>query len=292
MRTFALIALLIGSCFGSQDIHAQDIDSGDLYLVQTVFVDKLGSSLQSSRCRSLLRNKLAGNGFVITNDKKKADAILKGSLSISTEHKWGDRFLVVEVALQLRSKHGEELWYGSYSTGRNLKLPRKDDVQELTDKVAKSLHKAREDSLNASREGRVEHVFLVWTPGDTQLVLGSAGPKSEVSEEELAKLKALGLKGQLKVVHTGIDGAGPSKTRLLIVMRQQVADGPAEFSLSGQSLILIIQMEDAWITEPSALPSSKSKLRIFPITFDKTGFTLDRENSGIQFQFAFQWPKD
>lgn len=291
LRIFATIALLIGICFGSQAIHAQDVDSGDLYLVQTVFVDKIGSSLQSSRFRSLLRKKLAGNGFVITNDKEKADAILKGSLSISTEQKWGDRFLMAEVALHLRSKHGEELWYGSYSTGRNLRFRSKDVVQELTDNVAKSLHEAWEGSLNASSDGRVEHVFLVWTPGDTQLVLGSGGPKSEVTEEDLSKLKALGLKGQLKVAHTGIEGSGPSKTRVLIVMHQQLADG-AEFSLSGQSPMLIIQMRDTWITEPSPLPFSKSKLRIWPITFNETGFTLDRENSGIQFQFAFKWPKE
>jgi hypothetical protein len=292
LRFFATIVLFIGICFGTQAIYAQEIDSGDLYLVHTLFVDKVGSSLQSSRFRALVRKKLSANGFVITDDRKSADAVLKGSLSISIERKWGDQFLVTEAALHLRSKRGEELWHATYSTGRNLNLPRTDFVQELTDHVARSLHEAWEGSLSASNDGRVEHVFLVWTPADTQLMLANSGRKSDVTAEELSKLKALGVKGQLRVAHTGIEGSGSSKTRVLIVMQHQVANGPADFSLSRESLILIIQMGDGWVTEPSPLPFSKSKLRVLPITFNQTGFTLDRENAGIQFQFAFTWPKE
>lgn len=290
LRIFAIILVFVGICFGAQAIHAQDVDGGDLYLVRSLFLDKIGGSLQSTRFRSLLRKKLAANGFEITHEIGKADAVLKGSLSVYVQKKWGDRFLVTEVALHLRSKRGKELWYGSYSTGHNLSLGRKDFVQELTDDAAKSLKKAREGSLSASRDGRVKHVFLVWKPDDTPLVLGES-PKS-VTQEELSKLKALGLKGQLKVAHTGIGGSGPSKTRVLIVMHQQLADGPVEFSLSGQSVMLVVQMGDTWLTEPSPLPFSKSKLRIVPITINETGVTLDRENSGIQFQFALKWSKE
>ncbi len=277
---------------GAQINCAQDSDIGELYLIRKVRVDRILGSNQSARFRSLLQSKIAAKGFVITNDEEKADAILKGSLSVHREKRRGDWFLNAKAEVRLESRSGNQLWNSSQLLGQNLSFGRRDLVEELGDHIANSLHNAWKGSLQASRDGRVEYVFLVWERSDKQLTLRGERTKSDITDEELSKLKVLGLHGNLQVAHTGIEGSGPAKIRLIIVMYQPLYAGPLEFSLTRQSSMLIIQTEDGWITDPSPIPFAKSKLRILPIASDETGFTLDRENSGLQFQFAFKWPRD
>src|SRR6266511_1227809 len=277
--------------FGAQINCAQD-SRGELYLIRKVFVDRIAGSNQSARFRSALQRRIAAQGFVITTQEENADAIWEGSLLVYKEKKHGDWFLNAKAEVRLRSRRGNQLWYADQLLGENLSFGRRDLVEELADHIATGFHNAWEGSLQVSRDGRVEHVLLYWERSDKQLTLGSERTQSDITEEELSTLKALGLHGNLKVAHTGIEGSGRSNIRVIIVMHQPLYDGPLEFSLTKQSSMFIIQMEDRWITDPSPIPFSKSKLRILPIASDQTGFTLDRENAGIQFQFDFKWPRE
>ncbi len=291
MRLFIMAVLLIGLHLIPQCVKAsvQDFDRNEMYLVKRIYVDKMGSSEESPRFRLLLKRRIAAKGFVIVNTPKAADAILTGTISAYVARDCDLYCRTIDVKLRLKSATGNILTSAEYTTGRDKGFHSKDGAQRTADHFVNSLRKHWDWSLNASREGQVEYVFVVWKPNDQELFVSNEVPsKGRLTNEELLKLKSLGLQGELKVARIGVSGSGAFKTRIIVVLHGQVSE-PVYVPLPRKLNLIIVQKGDEWITEPSHIPFSKSNLKIFPIMHNETGFGLDRKNLGYGFQFAYTW---
>jgi hypothetical protein len=291
MRFLFMAGLLFGLQVMPQCVKAlvQDFDRNEMYLVKRIYVNEMGNSEESPRFRLLLKRKIAAKGFVIVNTPKVADAILTGAISAYIARDCDLYCRTIEVKLSLKSTTGQILTSAEYTTGRDKGFHSKDGVQRTADDFVNSLRKQWDWSLKASRAGQVEYVFAVWKPNDKELFVSSDVPTDyRLTDEELLKLKSLGLKGELKVAHVGVSGSGAFKTRIIVVLHEQVTE-PVDFPLPHQSNLIVVQKGDEWIIEPSYTRFSESNFKIFPITHNQTGFGLDRKNLGYGFQFAYTW---
>ncbi len=291
MRLLIMAMLLLGldPMLRCVKTSVQDFDRNEMYLVKRIYVDKMGSSEASPRFRLLLKRKIASKGFVIVSNPKEADATLTGTISDYIASDCDSYCRAIDVKLRLKSATGTILTFAEYTTGRDKGFHRKDGVQRTADDFVDGLRKHWDWSLKASREGQVEYVFVVWKPTDKELLVSNDVPADyRLTNEEFVKLKSLGLKGELKVARRGVSGGGAFKTRIVVVLHEQVSE-PVYVPLPRKLNLIIVQKGDEWITEPSHIPFSKSSLKIFPITRSETGFGLDRKNLGYGFQFAYTW---
>ncbi len=112
MRTVKITALLLVLWLVPCSVPAKTYPQARataLHLVQTIYVEGMGTSDEAARFRLLLEDQLSGKGFAVVDKPEKADAILGGALSVARSGIYGGP-ADISVTARLSSADGRRLW--------------------------------------------------------------------------------------------------------------------------------------------------------------------------------------
>jgi len=152
--TLALVlALCVIALNVSAKTHLQG-RTGDLHLVQKIYVEDMGTSPEAARFRLLLEDELSQSGFAIVNKREEADAVLAGAVTLVQPGVFGGP-ADINVTARLTSSNGSRLW--SVNTGGQImilnpvsSLKFKEPLEFRARELAKKLRHAREQSSKAA----------------------------------------------------------------------------------------------------------------------------------------------
>jgi hypothetical protein len=157
-------------------------------------------------------------------------------------------------------------------------------IQEMIDT-------AREIERNAITIQRIFAKFYPGEPSAPNLTVRDPARwiARPLSQEELAQLRAIPLNGTLEILGNGSGGVAgaQSEIRVLVVMRKQVG-APIEFPLPMDGTLMLVQMEDSWVSIPAKYAGSNKTIAIKPSTPDSTSVDFDIGNGRIGGE-AFHW---
>ena len=159
MRRLLAPALLLSLCLSpsvvSAETHPQTQTIAALHLVQKIYIEELGSTDEAARFRLLLEDKLTQRGFVVVDKPDRADAVLRGALSVSSAGKYGGAS-DISVTVRLYSSQGERLWSinlpkpATFSSALKVRGFRfKEPVEHRAEELAKELRNDWEKSAKA-----------------------------------------------------------------------------------------------------------------------------------------------
>jgi hypothetical protein len=139
------------------------------------------------------------------------------------------------------------------------------------------------DALSSNQ--KLEVVTVEWTPSSEPLT-DSNVPKldlsndSELSNEDVALLKSLGLTGRLDYRGSMAIGSRGKPARVLIVIQHQVKE-PVKLKQPNGVDIIYVQSEDGWKMYPPAAPTLERYIRIWADERDPraTQYSVERADS-------------
>lgn len=147
-----------------------------------------------------------------------------------------------------------------------------------------------------SNNQRLEVVSVRWKPSTQPLTIQEASSHDipddfKLSNQDLVKLKALGLTGQAAFDgSSGFVGRG-KHARALIVMQRPLTEG-IELPQPDGVEVIYIQGEDGWKIYPSNAPTLQRTIRLWPDERDQTWATLysiERADGSRQGGTLFTW---
>ena len=107
--------------------------------------------------------------------------------------------------------------------------------------------------VRALSDQRLELVFVKWDEQPQDLALDEeSGIRVALRDEELDRLRSVGLRGRLTVVSTSTQGSGPA-SRMVVVMKAQPTS-PVTLRQPDKAAVIYVQNGDQWTRYPSDVP--------------------------------------
>jgi hypothetical protein len=143
-----------------------------------------------------------------------------------------------------------------------------------------------------STDQNLHVIFVQWKLGAEPLSvkdLDALGVRIELTEKELAQLKAIGITGHLTVVGGSEHGNG-KHSRAVIIMQHQITDAVELLQPDGAEVIYL-QDGNEWKMYPSDAPTLRRviRLEVAPISPRNTQCLVELSYGAMQGGLAFSW---
>lgn len=143
-----------------------------------------------------------------------------------------------------------------------------------------------------STDQNLHVIFVQWKSGAEPLSvkdLDALGVRIELTEKELAQLKAIGITGHLTVVGGSEHGNG-KLSRAVIIMQHQITDA-VELLQPDRAEVIYVQDGNAWKMYPPDAPTLRRviRLEVSPLSPRNTQCLVELSYGARQGGLAFSW---